>query len=82
MSWLLDTCVLAELVRPRPNASVVRWVRAGDEDDLFLSVITIGELEKRVAKLPDSSKRATLEQWVRRELAEFLSIDGKTSEWR
>ncbi|MEO8506096.1 MAG: type II toxin-antitoxin system VapC family toxin [Betaproteobacteria bacterium] len=70
MSWLLDTCVLSEWVRPRPKASVVRWVRERDEDDLFLSVLTIGELEKGIAKLPDSSKRAILEQWVRRELAD------------
>ena len=82
MSWLLDTCVLSELVRPRPKASVVRWVRERAEDDLFLSVITIGELEKGIAKLPDSTKRATLEQWVRRELAErfrgrLLVIDSR-----
>jgi len=70
VSWLLDTCVISELVRPRPKASVVRWIRERDEDELFLSVITIGELEKGIAKLPDSTKRVTLEQWVRRELAD------------
>ena len=70
MSWLLDTCVVSELVRPRPKASVVTWLRERDEDELFLSVITIGELEKGIAKLPASAKRVTLEQWVRRELAE------------
>ena len=69
MSWLLDTCVISELVRPRPKASVVRWVRERDEDELFLSVITIGELEKGIAKLTDSTRRVTLEHWVRRELA-------------
>ena len=82
MSWLLDTCVLSELVRPRPKASVVRWMRERDEDDLFLSVITIGELEKGIAKLPDSGKRASLEQWVRSELAgrflgRLLVIDSR-----
>ncbi len=81
MSWLLDTCVLSELVRPRPKASVVSWVAERDEDELFLSVITIGELEKGIAKLPDSAKRAALELWVRRELADrfrgrLLSIDA------
>jgi len=87
VSWLVDTCVLSELVRPRPKASVVRWVRERDEDELFLSVITIGELEKGIAKLPDSTKRATLEQWVRRELADrfrgrLLAIDlGVAARW-
>ena len=80
MSWLLDTCVISELARPRPMASVVSWVRACDEQALFLSVITIGELEKGIAKLPSSARRTTLEQWVRRELADrfrdrLLAID-------
>jgi predicted nucleic acid-binding protein len=70
VSWLLDTCVNSELVRTRPKASVVSWVRERNEDDLFLSVITIGELEKGIAKLSESPKRVALEQWVRRELAD------------
>src|SRR5258706_1299864 len=69
MSWLLDTCVLSEVIRPRPKASVVKWMQERDEEELFVSVITVGELEKGIAKLADSTKRATLEQWVRRELA-------------
>jgi predicted nucleic acid-binding protein len=84
VSWLLDTCVLSELVRPRPKASVVSWVTQRDEDELFLSVITIGELEKGIARLPDSVKRVALEQWVRRELADrfrgrLLSIDASVA---
>jgi toxin FitB len=87
VSWLLDTCVVSELVRPRPKASVVTWVRERDEGELFLSVITIGELEKGIAKLSQSSKRATLEQWVRGELADrfrgrLLTIDsGVAARW-
>jgi len=87
VSWLLDTCVVSELVRPRPKASVVRWVLECDEDELFLSVITIGELEKGIARLPDSPKRIALEQWVRRELADrfrdrLLAVDsGVAARW-
>jgi toxin FitB len=87
VSWILDTCVLSELVRPRPKASVVRWIGERDEGDLFLSVITIGELEKGIAKLQDSTNRATLEQWVRRDLADrfrgrLLVIDaGVAARW-
>jgi len=84
VSWLLDTCVVSELVRPRPKPSVVSWVGERDEDELFLSVITIGELEKGIAKLPDSPKRVMLEQWVRRELADrfrdrLLVIDSRVA---
>lgn len=87
MSWLLDTCVVSELVRPRPKASVVSWVLERDEDELFLSVITIGELEKGIARLPVSPKRIALEQWVRRDLADrfrsrLLAIDsGVAARW-
>ena len=84
MNWLLDTCVISELIRPRPKASVVSWIRERNEDELFLSVITVGELEKGIAKLPDSAKRAKLEQWVRRELADrfrdrLLVIDSSVA---
>ena len=87
MSWLLDTCVVSELVRPRPKASVVSWVLERDEDELFLSVITIGELEKGIARLPDSPKRVALRQWVRRSLADrfrdrLLAVDaGVAARW-
>jgi predicted nucleic acid-binding protein len=87
VSWLLDTCVVSELVRPRPKASVVSWVLERDEDELFLSVITIGELEKGIARLPVSPKRIALEQWVRRDLADrfrgrLLAIDsGVAARW-
>lgn len=84
MSWLLDTCVVSELVRPRPKASVVAWIERCDEDELFLSVITIGELEKGIAKLPDSAKKIRLENWVRRALVDrfrdrLLAIDFRVA---
>ena len=44
MRYLLDTCVLSELVKPKPEAAVVDWVEGQDELRLFLSVITLGEL--------------------------------------
>ena len=81
MSWLLDTCVVSELIRPRPNASVLKWVGERDEDDLFLSVLTIGEIEKGIAGLADSPRRHHLEKWVRTDLADrfrdrLLGIDS------
>lgn len=69
MSFLLDTCVISELVRPTPNPSVLAWVRNCDEETLYLSVLTIGELEKGIAKLGDSVRKKKLESWVRHELA-------------
>ena len=68
MSWLLDTPVLSELIRATPKESVIDWLQAQDENDLFLSVLTLGELEKGIAKLSDSRRKTTLRKWVRTNL--------------
>ena len=70
MSWLLDTCVISELAKPRPAPSVAAWIRECPEDQLFISVITLGELEKGIAKLPGSARGKTLEAWVRNDVSE------------
>lgn len=69
MSHLLDTCVISELVRPEPNAGLLRWFPEQDEDGLFLSVLTIGELERGIEKLATSRRKKTLGKWVREHLA-------------
>ena len=70
MTFLLDTCVISELVRPRPDEKVVRWVDSVDERHLFLSVLTVGELEKGIAKLPESQRKTELRAWLEHDLAE------------
>ena len=85
MAYLLDTCVLSELAKPRPDASVVRWLEAADETALYLSVLTLGELEKGIARLAPSARRRKIEQWVRQELAtrfqgRVLAVDAKVAE--
>jgi hypothetical protein len=78
---LLDTSVISELVKPAPDEHVIEWLNRTDEASLYLSVLTIGEIEKGIAKLPASSRREKLETWVRRDLAgrfreRLLAIDG------
>ena len=70
MRFLLDTCVVSELVKPRPEEKVVRWIDAIEERKLFLSVLTLGELEKGIAKLPESPRRDLLREWLEQDLAE------------
>ncbi len=70
MTFLLDTCVISELAKPRPEAKVIRWIDSIDERKLFLSVVTLGELEKGVSKLPDSPRKATLRAWLEHDLPE------------
>jgi predicted nucleic acid-binding protein len=64
MRYLLDTCVVSELVSKTPHAGVVSWVDSVDEHDLFLSVITIGEIVKGIAKLPQSARQRELRHWL------------------
>lgn len=64
MNYLLDTCVISELVAKHPNPRVVEWVDSVEEARLYLSVITIGEIRKGIEKLPDSRRRRVLEEWL------------------
>jgi predicted nucleic acid-binding protein len=64
MRYLLDTCVISELVARQPHPDVVEWVDSLDEERLFLSAITIGEIKKGIEKLPDSTRRGQLEEWL------------------
>lgn len=61
--FLLDTNVVSELVRPRPNPNVSSWVNGTDESLLFLSVLTLGEIRKGIVAVRDSARRAVLESW-------------------
>ncbi len=64
MRVLLDTCVVSELRRHNGNPVVREAVMAIPDDDLYLSVLTIGEIVKGVARLPSGGKRRALESWI------------------
>jgi predicted nucleic acid-binding protein len=66
--FLLDTNCISELVRPRPERRVLRWVEAAGETLLYLSVLTLGEIRKGLAGLPQGRRRTHLETWLRVEL--------------
>ena len=66
--YLLDTCVISELVKKRPEQRVLRWLSKQDEERLFLSVLTIGELVKGACKLNDEKRRGELMTWIGEDL--------------
>ena len=68
MSFLLDTCVLSELVRLVPDDGVVQWVEARNEFDLYLSVLTLGEIQKGISKLSVGKKKSQLTAWLKEDL--------------
>jgi predicted nucleic acid-binding protein len=83
--FLLDTNVISELVKPRPEANVTAWIEGTDESLLYLSVLTLGEIRRGIAGLPESRRRATLEAWLDKDLpARFedriLTIDQEVAD--
>ncbi len=62
--FLLDTNIPSEMTRPRPQSSVSRWLDDADDDQLYLSVISLGEILKGVTVLPESRRRSQLQQWL------------------
>src|SRR5512146_1522487 len=75
MSFLLDTNVVSEWVKPQPNPAVVAWLDEVDEDRIFLSVITLAELRYGVERLAAGKKRKRLEDWLRQDLP--LRFEGR-----
>jgi predicted nucleic acid-binding protein len=80
--YLLDTNVVAELRRPRPHGAVVAWLRAAADASLYLSAVTIGELQAgiEIAREQDAAKAAEIEAWLDRvaETYNVLAMDAPT----
>jgi len=75
VSFLLDTNIVSEWVKPRPNVGVVVWLAEADEDRVFLSVVTLAELRHGIERLPASSRRRRLDAWLHDELP--LRFEGR-----
>jgi len=83
--FLLDTNCISELVRSHPELRVLQWIDDAEEDLLYLSVLTLGEIRKGIAVLPMSKRRTSLETWLEVELqsrfaGRILSIDSKIAD--
>lgn len=80
MTYLLDTNVISEIKRPKPNGRVIEWFGTIPQESLYLSVLTLGEIRKGINKLPDSQKKAALSHWLENDIplwfgARLLIID-------
>ena len=71
MKNLLDTCVIAEYQKPAPDIKVINWLAAQIEESLFLSVLTVGEIEKGIARLPASKRKNSLETFLENLVTRF-----------
>jgi hypothetical protein len=72
LSYLLDTNVVSELARARPEPALIEWISTVADDSLFLSVLTIGELREGVEALPSGRKRESLRLWLETDLARWF----------
>ena len=68
MKYLLDTNIISELISKTPNRQVVDFILSIDEESLYLSVITIGEIKAGIEKLDDGKKKEKLLHWLENEL--------------
>ena len=83
MNYLIDTCVLSEFTHREPEEKIIEWVKSIDEDMLFLSTITIGEIKNGVESLPDSHRKNDLLAWLNEGVIgrfghRILSLDTQT----
>ena len=75
MKYLLDTCVISELIAKKPNEQLIAWIDAVDDQLMCLSVITLGEIKRGIEKLPESQRKQTLNDWLTGDL--LIRFDDK-----
>ena len=68
MNYLIDTNVISELIAKQRDRQVVEWLQTVDDQRMYLSIITIGELRKGLDLMVASRRKQQLEQWYRYEL--------------
>ena len=81
--YLLDTCVLSEFVKPKPERKVLDWLNSVDPESVFLSAVTIGEIQFGISNRPPSNRRTELEVWLNEALprqfgGRVLALDAAT----
>ena len=85
MSFLLDTNVVSEWTKPRPNPGVIQWLSQVDENEVFLSVVTFAELRHGIERLPAGARKRNLDGWLRSELplrfeSRIVLVDGAVAD--
>ncbi|MEV6276008.1 type II toxin-antitoxin system VapC family toxin [Nocardia sp. NPDC051832] len=83
--YLLDTNAISEWMKPLPDRGLMEWSHATDEDLLFLSVVTIGEVRRGIERLPEGRRKARLTTWLAEEVMDrfgkrLLSVDSAVSQ--
>jgi hypothetical protein len=75
MPFLLDTNIVSETIKPRPEGRVISWLGDQNPSDLYLASMTIGELVRGVRKLKKAARRRVYERWIEEDLSK--QFDGR-----
>ena len=83
MKYLLDTCVVSEFTKKEPDKRVITFLDTINPEIVYMSVITIGEIQRGIASLADPDKQAHLRTWLHSDLIEtfgqnILPVDMET----
>jgi toxin FitB len=83
--WLIDTNIVSEWVKPRPDAGIVSWLDEVDEDRVFLSVVSLAEIRFGIERRALGRRRNRLDRWLREELPErfegrIVLVDGQVAD--
>lgn len=83
--YLLDTNVISETVKKKPNPNVLRWLSSVDSHQLALSVLTLGEIRKGVERLTEHAKKQQITRWLEVDLVahfaeRIIAIDEKVAD--
>jgi predicted nucleic acid-binding protein len=68
MRYLIDTNVICETIKTTPNTNVINWFNSIDNDSLYISVLTIGEIQKGLEKTTNIDKKEKISSWLDNEL--------------
>jgi predicted nucleic acid-binding protein len=84
-SFLLDTNVVSEWVKPHPNPHVVAWLQEVEEERVFLSVASLAEIRRGVEIMPAGKRRDRLAIWLSEDLparfaGRILDIDSRVAD--
>lgn len=84
MRLLIDTNVLSEVRKPRPNESVLKWLHGLDEDRTFISVVSIAEIRRGVALMDSGRRRDALDEWLAHDLPQrfgnrIIPVEGSVA---
>jgi predicted nucleic acid-binding protein len=85
MSYLLDTNIISELVKKTPHPSVVKWIDSMDDEKLYISVITLGEIRKGISGIHSLERQEKISHWLEVELPAYfegriVTIDTKVAD--